>query len=78
MSISYLYSSVLETKKTAGLNEVFKVTENHHTHPNVEKPLPPANIVLKFLFTLQEYLLAPSHTCTEKVSYSRYRVVKGE
>ena len=49
MSISYLYSSVLETKKTARLNEVFKVTENRHTHPNVEKPLPPVNIVFKFL-----------------------------
>ena len=49
MSISYLYSSVLETKKTAGLKEVFKETENHHIHPNVEKPLPPVNIVLKFL-----------------------------
>ena len=49
MSISYLYSSVLETKKTARLNKVFKETKNHHIHPNVEKPLPPVNIVLKFL-----------------------------
>ena len=40
MSISYLYLSVLETKKTAGLKEVLKGTENLYIHPNVEKPLP--------------------------------------
>ena len=61
MSFSYLYLSVLETKKTAGLNKVFKVTKNHHTYPNVEKPLPPVNIVLNFFLHCKN-IYWPPHT----------------